>query len=132
MEELGFIAAVVGIRKAVRREFEVRAADLEITVAQFVVLRCLWQVDGQFDFAVGARGRFGWRHDDGILDRLENRGLIRRERSTQDRRAVQIWLMPEGRALEAPLMAIIAEINRQALRGISAAEQEKMMWALKK
>lgn len=39
----------------------------------------------------------------GLVDRAERRGLVRRERSPLDRRAVDVLLTPEGRALLARL-----------------------------
>ena len=42
-----------------------------------------------------------------ILDRLELKGLVRRERSRQDRRAVVLRLAPSGRA-QMPRLAAVA------------------------
>jgi len=63
----------------------------------------------------------------GLLDGLERKGLVRRERSPQDRRSVRIRLLPEGRRLLdrllpdrfrciAKLMAPLSERQRGELR----------------
>jgi DNA-binding MarR family transcriptional regulator len=132
MFEPSFIYEIVCIRKAMRRDFEVRAAPLEITVAQFHVLCRLWRGDGIATSVLTQEAGSDGGTVTGILDRLESRGLIRRERSTEDRRAVQIWLTPASRALEQPLMDIINTINQQALRGLSAAEKKQLMQILKR
>lgn len=127
-----FILQVVRVRKALRREFELRAAPLEITAAQLPVLRRLWQGDGIATAQLTQDASSDGGTVTGILDRLEKKGLIRRERSTQDRRAVQIWLTPAGRALEAPVMEIIHQINSQALNGLSVAQQKQLIEIMEK
>ena len=127
-----FVTRIARIRKALRREFEMRAAALEITASQFQVLRSLWENDGVTTSALTQDASSDGGTVTGILDRLENRDLIRRERSTRDRRAVQIWLTDEGRALEEPLMEIINEINGLALDGLSERQQAQLVKALDK
>ncbi len=68
----------------------------------------------------------------GVLDRLESKGLIRRERSKTDRRAVEIWLTPQGRELEAPLLKIVTDINQRALKGLTQKQQQELLNALEK
>ena len=67
-----------------------------------------------------------------MLDRLERKELIRRERNKTDRRVVQIWLTDAGRDLEEPLMQIIEEINEMALVGLDEAAQQQLIGALEK
>ena len=127
-----FILQVVRVRKALRREFELRAAPLEITAAQMPVLQRLWEGDGIATAQLTQDASSDGGTVTGILDRLEKKALIRRERSTQDRRAVQIWLTTEGRALEAPVMKIIEQINSEALHGVSTEQQKQLVEIMKK
>ncbi len=127
-----FILRVVCIRKALRREFELRAAALDITAAQLPVLKRLWEGDGITTALLTQDASSDGGTLTGILDRLEKKNLIRRERSQQDRRAVKIWLTDAGRALEAPLTNIIQEINRQAMNGLSAKQQEQLVAIMEK
>src|SRR5207249_2231237 len=62
----------------------------------------------------------------GLLDRLEAKGLLRRERDPLDRRAIRVWLTPAGRELRAPLMGIIRTVNEKALEGLSEAERRQL------
>lgn len=132
MNEPQFVTHIARIRKALRRELETRAAKLDITASQFLVMRSLWESDGVTTSVLTQDACSDGGTVTGILDRLESKGLIRRERSTQDRRAVQIWLTEEGRALEAPLMEIINEINLMALGGLSGLQQKQLINALDK
>src|SRR6267142_2283263 len=92
MSDPNFIFAIGRIRKAMRREFETRAAGLEITAAQFLVLRRLWEGDGVPTSVITRDVCSDGGTITGLLDRLEAKALIRRERSTEDRRAVRVFL----------------------------------------
>lgn len=61
-----------------------------------------------------------------LLDRLQAKGLCRRERSKQDRRVVLIALTPAGRAVAEQLPAILAGMQQQLLQGFSAAEEAQL------
>lgn len=68
----------------------------------------------------------------GIIDGLIEKGLVRRERSTEDRRVVQVVLTEEGRAVHAETMAAPVEFARGLLKGLNAEEQESMLALLRK
>ena len=57
-----------------------------------------------------------------LLDRLEKKALLRRERSTTDRRVVRIVLTPAGQALAERLPAVLCGVYNRALAGFSADE----------
>ncbi|HEX4051729.1 MAG TPA: MarR family transcriptional regulator [Steroidobacteraceae bacterium] len=76
------------------------------------------------------------RHDSGaltrVIDQLEARDLVSRERSRKDRREVQLQLTPAGRAtVEAAIPAVVERLNL-ALGGFSAAELEALTRLLTK
>ena len=132
MEETRITARIGRIRKALRREFELRAAPLEITSSQLQILRRLWQGDGITTSALTCDSSSDGGTVTGILDRLERKELIRRERSHADRRVVQIWLTDAGRDLQEPLTNIIEEINEMALTGLDKSAQRQLINALEK
>lgn len=57
-----------------------------------------------------------------ILDRLEERGLVSRERSRADRRAVVLKLAPSGRAQLPRLASVASGVLEAHLAGFSTAE----------
>lgn len=118
-----FVFQVGRIRRALRREFEARAAELGITVAQYVVLKTLWQEDGMLTSLLAKAADCDGSTMTGLLDRLEAKGLLRRERCPEDRRAVRVFITPAGRELEAPLMEILTAMNQQALEGLTADDR---------
>ena len=127
MEETRIISRIARLRKALRREFELRAAPLDITSSQLQVLRCLWRGDGITVSALTCDASSDGGTVTGVLDRLERKELIRRERGHADRRVVQIWLTDAGRELEKPLMNVIDEINQMALVGLDSKQQRQLI-----
>ena len=61
-----------------------------------------------------------------VVDNLEKRGFVRRERQTRDRRVVQIFLTDEGRALIARLLPQAVETIKQELSVLSEGEKENL------
>jgi DNA-binding MarR family transcriptional regulator len=61
-----------------------------------------------------------------ILDRLEQRHLVRRERSREDRRQVFLRLAPAGRAALPRLLSLAGGVLERHLAGFSAAEVEAL------
>lgn len=66
------------------------------------------------------------------LDRLEAKGLIRRERSTGDRRVVQLALTEEGEKVARKVPAAIIEVLNGHLQGFSEAEWQLLQQFLRR
>lgn len=65
-----------------------------------------------------------------LLDRLEAKGLVQRERAAHDRRVVLVALTDAGRAVASQLPALLGEAQRQLLHGFDEDEQEALRAAL--
>ena len=61
-----------------------------------------------------------------LLDRLESKGLCRRQRSTDDRRVVHIELTPEGERAASLVPAVLAQVMNELMGGFSRAEWTQM------
>lgn len=61
------------------------------------------------------------------LDRLEAKGLVRRERSTEDRRVVHLVLTEEGRKVARKVPPVMAEVLNGHLAGFSEAEWRQLL-----
>jgi DNA-binding MarR family transcriptional regulator len=66
----------------------------------------------------------------GILGRLEQRGLIRRERSATDRRSILAVATDKGKDLAAKAPPLLRDRFRRELRQLPAAEQEQVLGVL--
>jgi DNA-binding MarR family transcriptional regulator len=62
-----------------------------------------------------------------LLDRLEDKGLVRRARSSEDRRVVQVWITTKGNrllakvvpGLDAMVIAQLGHLTRKELRELT-------------
>jgi len=61
-----------------------------------------------------------------MLDRLEAKGLVRRIRSTADRRVVNIELTADGARAARQIPAALCEVQNAHLAGVSRAEWEAL------
>jgi DNA-binding MarR family transcriptional regulator len=57
-----------------------------------------------------------------LLDRLEAKALVRRQRCHEDRRRVLCWITPPGLAVLAELDPVIDALDRHVIAGLTAAE----------
>jgi DNA-binding MarR family transcriptional regulator len=64
------------------------------------------------------------------LSRLETKGLIRRERSTQDRRVVHLFLTEQGRAVADHVPTVLADVLNGHLAGFEHSEWQQLLQSL--
>lgn len=57
-----------------------------------------------------------------MLDRLETKGLVRRERSLEDRRVVNLALTPEGLVAAGKIPAVLCGVQNAHMRGFTEEE----------
>ncbi|HEY9830148.1 MAG TPA: MarR family transcriptional regulator [Stenomitos sp.] len=108
------------------RRLQEQLEPFELTPFHWVVLCCLWQEDGLATSTLGERLQQVGGTLTGVIDRMEERGLVRRERDSRDRRICRIWLTDSGQELAEVLPPIVREVFDQAMSGISLSEQERL------
>lgn len=62
-----------------------------------------------------------------LLDRLEARGLLVRQREDGDRRVVRVWITKAGLALIAPLDKPLAELNAESFAALGPRRVEQFI-----
>lgn len=67
-----------------------------------------------------------------LLDRLESKGLVRRERSIDDRRVVNLELTDEGSAAAREIPAVLCGVQNAHLRGFTAQEWQTLKGLLRR
>jgi len=108
------------------RRFQERLEPFGLTPFHWLVLCCLWQEDGLPTSSIGEQLQQVGGTLTGVLDRMEERGLVYRERDRRDRRIWRIWLTDAGKELQDILPPIALELREQALKGFSEDERERM------
>ncbi len=110
---------------ALDRELEAdkRLAPLELSAAQFIIIANLAAAAAPLSASDLCKGI---SYDAGamtrMLDRLESKGLIRRNRSAQDRRLMHLELTEEGRAAYPRMREISLTVANRFLRGFTRSE----------
>lgn len=67
-----------------------------------------------------------------MLDRLETKGLLRRVRSLEDRRVVNLELTPAGREITQKIPARLVKVLNQHLHGFNEAEFQQFKQMLRR
>lgn len=114
------------LSQLIGRKFQERLEPFGLTLFHWVVLCCLWEEDGLAISSIAEKLQQVGGTLTGVLDRMESRSLVRRERDQQDRRVWRIWLTEDGRKLKDILPPIALEIREQAMQGISESDQERL------
>lgn len=124
--------AVVGLLRTtdlVRRRLAAVVEPHGITLQQYNVLRILRGAgDGGLPtLEVAARMIEATPGITRLLDRLEAKALIRRQRCPKDRRQHLCWITPQGRALTDRLDAPMGRANEEALNELAGPERVKLV-----
>lgn len=114
------------------REVSVRVADYGLTTPQFGVLEALHHLGPLPLGALAEKLLVTGGNVTYVMDRLEEQGLVARERSDDDRRVVNACLTDKGRALIRQVFPGHASFVRDAVAHLSDAEQESLRDLLKK
>jgi DNA-binding MarR family transcriptional regulator len=101
-----FCFALYSTSHAMTKTYKPLLDRLGLTYPQYLVMLVLWEQDGILVKDIGARLFLDSGTLTPLLKRLENNGLVMRNRDPQDERQVRISLSPEGRALRAKAQEI--------------------------
>ena len=122
LEERIFIA-LLKVADALGQEAEQLTRTAELTGTQYNVLRIL-RGAGPAGLACRGIGDRMITHDPDItrlLDRMERRALITRERQKDDRRVVNTRITPHGLALLKPLDQPMRDLHKRQFRHVAGA-----------
>ena len=107
-------------------------AQFEISAAQLIVLASV--ANGEADSASGLCKSISY--DPGamtrMIDRLQQKGLVRRVPNAEDRRATNLELTAAGRALYPQLISAKETVQAQFLRGFGADDVRVLERLLKR
>lgn len=113
-------------QQSVYQHFKIKLAEHDVTPVQYGILACLWQHDGQAPSQIAANLNLDSSTITGILDRMENKGLLRRTPDPNDRRALKVVLTVSGSALQSPIDKIIDDANEEVMENLSQTERESL------
>lgn len=109
--------ALYSASRAMTAAYRPILAELNLTYPQYLVLLVLWEDERVTVSRLGERLHLDSGTLSPLLKRLELNGFVRRERSRDDERLVEVTLTPAGRRLEQRAQCIPAELG--SVTGIS-------------
>jgi MarR family transcriptional regulator, 2-MHQ and catechol-resistance regulon repressor len=118
--------------RALAREASKSIGQFDVGLSDFAILEMLLHKGPLLVNEIGRRVELTSGAITSAVDRLEARGLVRREADDTDRRARVIHLTAEGRAYIQPIFGVHKQAMDQAASGLSAAERATLIELLKK
>jgi MarR family transcriptional regulator, organic hydroperoxide resistance regulator len=112
------------------RKFQEQLDPFGLTPFHWVILCCLWQEDGLAISSLSEQLQQVGGTLTGVLNRMEDRGLVLRQQDAQDRRICRIWLTDSGRSLQDTLPPIALTLREQTMKGFSEAECQQFSMLL--
>jgi DNA-binding MarR family transcriptional regulator len=100
-----------------------QAAGFDLTSVQFAALDAIAQQPGTDQATLASTISFDRATIGGVVDRLENKGLVRRVISEQDRRARRLHITPAGKKLLAVSRPVVEALQADILAPLSPAER---------
>lgn len=104
--------------------------DNDLTLVQLRVLRKLAREERSLG-ELGAELSLSPTSITRLIDRLEERGLVARKRSLNDRRRVDVLLLPAGRNLVSAVRFLEGSDLKQAADELSAGDRSRMIDAFR-
>lgn len=104
----------------------------ELTISQFGTLEALYHLGPLCQNELGSKILKSNSNMTTVIDNLEKRGLVRRERDTNDRRMIIIYLTDDGKKLIASVFPKHVENMVQIFSSLSKEEQETLGGLLRK
>lgn len=130
--ELRILQALRRIMQAVDIHSRKLAGQYKITTPQLVALLCIVDEGPITPTDIARQVHLSNSTIVGILDRLEQKGLIERQRSTTDRRLVNITATDAGHALVESAPSPLQDVFAEALRSLPELEQTAIALSLER
>jgi DNA-binding MarR family transcriptional regulator len=118
------------VARLLRTVYDRRIRELGLTRAQWWVLTHLFRADGITQTELAEVLEIEKPTLGRLLDRLEAKGWVRRAHDERDRRIWRVRLTKEVEPALRTMRRIAAELRRDALSGLSAAERERFVDSL--
>ena len=96
------------------------------------IIECLAERDGRTAKEICAECILDKSTMTGLIKRMEDRGLVRREISEIDRRSYRVFLTASGRSYAARIAVIMRDADETAMRGMSESDREALCEGLRR
>ena len=132
LEVDSIVETIIYLYTESRRLTKGMASAFGLTGPQLTVVKLLETFDNLSLSSLSERIRAQNSTVTGIIDRMEREGLVRRERSTTDRRVVHIRLSDKGQKLARQIQVEPMEIFREAVASLTQADLRDLLRIMNK
>ena len=129
-DTVGFL--IWDANRAMNREFSNRIAQHGVSLGLWPFLRALWERDGLSQRELSEKVRMKGPTTVAALNKLEERGLVRREENKKDARKINVYLTPAGRKVYRKVIPEVEAVNRQCLETLTESEQAEFKDMIKR
>ncbi|SKA78116.1 MarR family winged helix-turn-helix transcriptional regulator [Desulfobaculum bizertense] len=123
----GYVIARTG--KAIKFELRryLREAGIDVTSEQWALLCHLWEQEGRSQKELAELSFKDTANITRMIDVLEGKGIVHREKDPADRRTYKIFLTPKGRALRGEIMPFVMDLADRAFSCLSDDDQRELV-----
>ncbi len=111
---------------------EVEEAGYDLTPVQYAALATINAQSGIDQATLAGLIAYDRTTITGVVDRLEQKGLVVRQANSRDRRARALQITDEGRRILRGIEPAVEAAQRTMLRGLTAGEAETLLRLLRK
>ena len=129
-DTVGFL--IWDANRAMNREFSNRIAQHGVSLGLWPFLRALWERDGLSQRELSEKVRMKGPTTVAALNKLEERGLVRREKNKKDARKISVYLTPAGRKVYRKVIPEVEAVNRQCLEMLTESDQAEFKDMIKR
>lgn len=129
-DSIRILQSVRRVAQCVEHHSKRLTAKHNITSPQLVALMAIAQLGPSTVKSIGRAIHLSPSTVVGIVDRLEEKKLVQRERDTRDRRNVYVSVTPEGQALVDKAPSVLPEGFATALAALPENDQHTLVVAL--
>ena len=104
-----------------------QAAGLDLTSVQFAALDAIRAHPASDQASIAELIAYDRATIGGVIDRLEQKGWVRRVVSARDRRARELSLTEEGARIHDALLPIIRQLQDEILQPLTGADRARLL-----
>jgi DNA-binding MarR family transcriptional regulator len=127
---IAFLISQLGY--VISTRFRAILSPLGLEPRHFLVLRHVSRAEGSSQHALGQALRIPASRMVGLVDTLEQRGLVERRANPRDRRARALYLTEEGRRVLEQAFGLAVGHERAVTAGLSDDEQAQLLGLLRR
>ena len=129
-QSVGFAMSSLGF--AIAHRFTQTLAPLGLEPKEFALMRAVGAAEGQTQQTIAASLQIPASRMVGLVDALEERGIVERRHNPRDRRARELYLTSSGADLLGEAFARAIALEQEICAGMSAAEREQLLELLQR